>query len=487
MTRKKNNDPQTQAESGAAEDNAPALQINPDMFRQAQQAALAAQQKKEAGKFYQIWKFIRHNWIYLDDEISLSPYLMQFTVGVFLVIFILWANLSKVDELARGQGKVIPSSEVKVLQSLEGGIVDEFLVTEGEAVKEGQVLMRLRDIDANSDLGSNQARYLGLKAAIARLKAEAEGALMPEFPKDVMEGAPKNVAGEIDAFRANKLSEDQQIDVLQQQVTQRSQEVSELNNRIHDIQEVIRLSNQEKAMIEPLVERGSAPRVELIQLERAMQERQTELNGLKNALPRTNAAVREAQARITSIRSETKARAQMELSAKIAEIKSLESTLTALEDRKTRTEIKSPVDGVVQDIKVNTIGGVIRSGEDVIQIVPQDDNLVVEAQISPADRAFIYPGQKAVIKITAYDFSIYGGLEATVKNISADSITNERGETFYRVKLVTDANNLEYKGENLKIVPGMVASADIITGEKTIMQFIFKPLVKTLSGAFHER
>ena len=195
----------------------------------------------------------------------------------------------------------------------------------------------------------------------------------------------------------------------------------------------------------------------------------------------------EAQARIADLKTTAQAQAQTELSAKLIEMNELGERQSALTDRKTRTEIKSPVNGTVQEVKVKTIGGVVRPGEDIIKIVPKDDQLIVEAQVKPSDRAFIYPKQKAIVKITAYDFSIYGGLEGEVLDISADTIKDEKGNFFYRVRLRTYETELKRKGEVLPIIPGMVASADILTGQKTVMQYLLKPFVKTLDNAFNER
>lgn len=421
-----------------------------------------------------------------DEDLPLSRHILLFSIAAFFFIFVLWANFAKLDEVTRGDGRVIPSSEVQKLSSLEGGIVDEFFVKEGEEVRAGQTLVRLRDIEASSDLDSNNVRYLGLLAAVTRLQAEVEGEV-PEFPDEVMQGAPQSVTEELNTFRANREKMQGQISILEQQLSQRQQELRELQTRANDLREVIRLSREEKSMIEPLVERGSAPRVELIQLERALKERQSELNSVLTSVPRARSAIEEAQARIDEIKTTARAESQTELSAKMVEMNAIKESLGALQDRKTRTEIKSPVNGFVKDFKVNTVGGVVKPGEDFIEIVPKDDQLLVEVQIRPSDIAFLYPEQPAVVKITAYDFSIYGGLDGRLVDISPDAIINEKGESFYRVRVQTYENALKRKGEILPIIPGMVASVDILTGEKTVMEYLLKPFVKTLDKAMNER
>jgi adhesin transport system membrane fusion protein len=448
------------------------------------------------------WKAVREGWaaqqvskahahllarLDTDDDLPLSRHMLLFSITAFFLVFFVWANLAKLDEVTRGEGKVIPSSEVQALQTLEAGIVEESLVKEGDAVTAGQVLMRLSDVEASSDLGANRARYLGLLAAITRLQAEAEGKSSVEFPEDVVKGAPSSVTEELNTFRANQTQLQGQLNIFMQQMSQREQEVRELSQRANDIRGVIASQREEKNMIEPLVAKGSAPKLELLQLERTIKEKQTELNSVELNLPRARSAVGEAKARIADLTTSAKAQAQTELSAKLIEMNEIKERLGALKDRKKRTEIKSPVSGTIQEIKVKTIGGVVRPGEDIIKIVPKDDQLIVEAQVKPSDRAFIYPGQKAVVKITAYDFSIYGGLDGEVLDISADTIKDEKGNFFYRVRLRTYETELKRKGKVLPIIPGMVATADILTGQKTVMQYLLKPFVKTLDNAFNER
>jgi adhesin transport system membrane fusion protein len=422
-----------------------------------------------------------------DDELHLGHHMQLVVIGLFVFVFIAWANFATLDEVTKGQGKIIPSSEIQIVQSLEGGIIDEILVHEGDEVAAGQPLVRLRDVQAASDLGSNRQHYLGLQAKIIRLKAEADGLPTPQFTEEVMKGAPEGVKEEMDAFRANQNNLVSQTQVLQSQMSQRQQEVREIETKLADLRGVLRLAQEQHDMVAPLVARGSAPKVELLQLEQNIKEKQTELNAAQTALPRARAAVNEAQARINELISSNKAQAQTELSAASIEMATIRETLSGLRDKKQRTELKSPVNGTIKDLKFNTIGGVVQPGQDILEIVPKDDQLLVEAQIRPADIAFLHPKQAAVVKLTAYDFSIYGGLKGEVVGISADTIANQKGETFYRVKVRTKENTLKRRGEVLPIIPGMVATVDILTGRKTVMEYILKPLIKTLDGAMKER
>lgn len=422
-----------------------------------------------------------------DEELPLYKHILLFSIiGVF-VSFIVWANFAALDEVTRGQGKVIPSSEIQQIQHQEGGTIAEFMKREGQSVTKGEVIMRLRDIGASSDLGASTARYMGLQAKKFRLQAEAEGKDAPEFPEEVMEGAPESVMEELNTFNANKRRRQSQISVYEQQASQRRQEIAEINTRIAGINSEMTLINKEVERMRPYVSSGSVSEGEFLAAEQRQAAKRTELSGLRASIPRARAAMAEAEARIAEIRDTARSEAQSELSTTLIEINTIEKTLGALEDTKDRTEITSPVDGIIKDLRLNTVGGVVKPGEIIAEIVPDDEQLLVEANIRPSDIAFIHPGQKAMVKITAYDFSIYGGLEGEVIDISADTIQNQEGESFYRIKVQTFESELKRKGEILPIIPGMVASVDILTGEKTVMDYILKPFKKTVDSAMSER
>ncbi len=421
-----------------------------------------------------------------DEDLPLSSHLLLFFILAFFGIFFLWASFAQLDEVTRGDGTVVPSSEVQRISSLEGGIIEEFYFKKGDEVKKGDTLVRLSDIAASSDLGSNEARYLGLLATVSRLQAEVEGRV-PSFPDEVMQGAPQSVTEEMNAYRANKDQMASQTSIMEQQKSQRSQELSELQIRASDIRGQLGLVREEKQMVAPLVDKGSAPRMELLQLDRQIKEQQTELNGVLSAVPRARSAIGEANARIREVRSAAKAAAQTELSAKLIEMNAIKQGLAGLQDRKTRADIKSPVDGFIKDLKVYTVGGVVQPGQEFIEIVPKDDQLLVEVKINPKDIAFLYPEQPGIVKITAYDFAIYGGLKAKVVSISPDAVTNEEGDSFYVVTMLTEESALKRRGEVLPIIPGMIASVDILTGEKTVMEYLLKPFIKTLNNSLSER
>ena len=429
----------------------------------------------------------RHFAVDMTDSMPVRAHLLLFIVSGLILSFVIWANFATLEEVTRGDGRIIPSQNIQSLQSLEHAIVEEFLVRRNERVHEGQVLVRLRDIEAASDLGANTTRYFGLLASIIRLQAEAEGKKVLEFPEDVRANAPQSVTEEQNVFQANIQRRRGQIQVLESQRDQRQQELRELETRVSDLRSVIRLVRQERDLLAPLVTRGSAPQLELMQLDRNLRERETELNAALTAAPRARSAIAEAESRIDEIETEAKAQAQNDLTMRMLEMNTIRETLSALQERRTRTEIRAPVNGVIKDILVNTVGGVVRGGDDIIHIVPDDEHLLVEARIRPSDIAFIYPQQPAMVKITAYDFSIYGGLEGEVVEISADTITDERGESYYRVHVRTFEKHLRRRDEVLPIMPGMVAQVDILTGEKTVMEYLLKPFFKTLHESMRER
>ncbi len=418
--------------------------------------------------------------------ITIRDHILLYAIAALLFIFIIWASFAKLEEVARGDGKVIPSSQLQVVQSLEGGIVDEFLVKEGDIVKEGQVILRIRNIQAKSDFAATNQKYMGLLASTLRLKAEAEGS-DPNFPEDVIKVAPDSVKNERDAFNANKKQNQGQLDVINQQLAQKQGEVDELNRRIADTGSILRLAQDERAMVAPMVEKGAANKMELLQIDRQIATQRTELNGLRAALPRSQAAVKEAKSRIEELTSGFRASAQKELAEKTIELNTIKETLAAYQDKSERTDMKSPVHGKVQDIKITTVGGVAKPGDPIMDIVPLEDQLVVEGRIKPSDIAFIYIGQKAIVRVSTFDFSVYGALEGEVVEISPDTITNDKGESFYRVKVRTKETKMRKGDKEYEISVGNQATVDIITGEKTIMEYLLKPFIKASQTALRER
>ena len=414
-------------------------------------------------------------------------YILTILSIAFFGIMGVWAHYAVLDEVTRGEGTIVPSSRTQVIQNLEGGILAEILVHEGDIVEAGDVLVRVQNTVAQANLQDARSQYLTLQATEARLMAELEGATEIEFPVAVTEEAPIVAADQQRLFDARKRQLEAQVNVLESQARQRKQEVAEMNSRRQQLEQSLALARDELAITAPLVQKGVMPRIDLIRIERQVADLEGEIRTIRAAIPRLQAAEQEAAERIKEMTLTTRTEASTELNKTRAELKSISQSLFAGQDRVTRTAVVSPVRGTVKDMKINTVGGVIQPGEDIMEIVPLGDTLIVEARIRPADIAYLRPDQKAIIKISAYDFSIYGGLSAKLERISADTIRDEEGESFYHVYLRTEENALQHRGETLPIIPGMTVTAEILTGEKSVLDYLLKPILKAKDSALRER
>ncbi|MEE9299879.1 MAG: HlyD family type I secretion periplasmic adaptor subunit [Alphaproteobacteria bacterium] len=415
-----------------------------------------------------------------------SAHLLLFIVLTFLVLFMLWARQASLEEVTRGTGKVIPSSQVQVIQNLEGGIIAGIFVREGQIVESGEVLIRIDNTEVASDYRETRARYLGLLAAVARLTAMANGRDVV-FPQAVLDEAPGVAADELAQYNSALAQLESDIGILRRQVEQRNQELRELRGRVGKLKRSLELVDQEIDMTEPLVRAGVISQVELLRLQREANDVEADIQATELAIPRAQAALSEASERIEERKISARTEAWYELNRFKSDLAVVTEAITGGQDRVFRSEVRSPVHGTVKQVLVTTIGGVIQPGEDLVEIVPIEDSLLIEAQIRPADIAFLRPGQDATVKITAYDFSIYGGLKGKVENISADTIKDERDESFYRVRLRTDVSYLGTEENPLPIIPGMTASVDILTGEKTVLDYLLNPILRAQSLALRER
>ncbi len=405
------------------------------------------------------------------------------TIAAFFAAAIAWANQARLDEAASGMGRVVPSSQIQIVQNLEGGILAEILAREGQIIETGQVLLRIDDTSLGANLRENQARYFALQAKIARLDAEVGGAA-PSFPADVEAAL---VADETALYRSRQAELAAAVGILQQQVAQRRQELVELDSRVAQLAESHRLAAEELGIMEPLVAEGVTSRVEVLRLERQVNDIEGELSASRLAIPRVRSSLAEAERRIAERREGFRGEALEELNEARVRLRVLAEAASAAEDKVRRTEVRSPVYGTVKRLLVNTLGGVIQPGMDLVEIVPLEDTLLVEAEIRPADIAFLRPGQDANVKITAYDFASYGGLAAELEHISADTIVNEAGESFYRILVRTETNHLGTIGDPLPIIPGMIAEVDILTGSKTVLDYILNPINRARERALRER
>jgi adhesin transport system membrane fusion protein len=416
----------------------------------------------------------------------LATTLFLLLIALLAVSFGVWSAFAHIDEVAVGNGKIIPSSQVQMIQNLEGGILSEMLVREGEMVEQGQILLRVDGTGFQSELRQNRARHAALEGQIARLSAETEGHAIA-FPPHILAERPDVAEREIALFNSRLSELEAALEGLRQQVEQRRQEVNNLKSREQSLARGLSFAQQELSMSLELAEKGYRSKLEVLKLRQRFTELEGQLDSTRIAIPQAQAALSEAERRLEERRLSHRSQALAELTAQKAELVALNEGLRAQEDRVTRREVRSPVHGIVKQMKVHTIGGVIQPGADLVEIVPVDDQLLVEARVSPADIAFIRPGQKATVKLSAYDFSIYGGLDAELDHISADSLLNERGEPYYLIRVRTKENHLGTDAKKLAVMPGMVATVDIVTGDKTVFQYIMKPLLKTTQRAMRER
>lgn len=415
-----------------------------------------------------------------------SIVLLLVVVALFGTI-LFWSSQAELDEVAAGMGRVIPSSEIQVVQNLEGGIVQDILVREGQTVEKDQILLRIDDTSASASAGATMQTYAGFNAAVIRLTAEAEGIALA-WPEALKRDRPDLVARETDLYNTRQQELKSSIGILRQQRTQRARELEEQRSSLQGLQLSYEFVAEEYKLTEPLVEKGSVSKVEFLQLKRQLNDLESQINTTRIASKRTQSAIAEADSRIKERRQNFRSTALAELNDRKTRLNALAEELRSQEDRVTRTEVRSPVRGIVKQLHFNTVNGVVQPGEDMVEIVPLDDTLLVEAEINPRDVAFLFPGQEAKVKLTAYDFSIYGGLDAKLEQISADTITDEEGNSFYQIRVRTEDSHLLGKdGEPLPIITGMVAEVDILTGKKTVLDYMLKPFIKARHKALRER
>lgn len=425
------------------------------------------------------------------SQASLEKPTVRSQILVWIILFVviwlvIWANYAELDKIVRGDGKVVPSSQIQVIQNLEGGIVEEIFYRSGDKVKQGDILIKLDNTQFASSYGESQMRAEQLRAKAQRLQSEAfDKPLKLKLKYDtplITELYDREKA----LYEARQKQLLTQTSILQAQVKQHQLELQEAYSQETQLTRSHQLLKQEISMMKPLVRQGIASEVDLLKIQRQENDALTKLKSTKNSIPKLRSVIAESKSKLTQAKEEFMNKAHEELNETLAEISQIEQSNTALEDRVRRTEISSPVNGTIKQLLVNTIGGVVQPGSDIVEIVPDDDSLVLETKIQPADIGFIYPGLKAKVKFTAYDFAIYGGLEGTVTQLSADTITDEEGNSFYIARIKTDKNHLGTETDPLFLLPGMTASVDVIVGKHTVLEYIIKPIIKAKDLALRE-
>lgn len=408
---------------------------------------------------------------------------LLYTVAIIVIGLVIWAAIAEIDEVTRGQGKVIPSRQVQVIQSQDGGVVTEILVREGDLVKQGQLMVRLDQTRSQSSLRENLSEYQALVVKADRLRAVVDKTAFTPDPA-LVEAVPEIVAQETALFESSQAELSLQKQIAQEQLLQRREELTEVKAREAQAARSLQLTERELSLTRPMVASGAVSEVEILRLEREVNQLSGERKQAAAQIKRIESAIHEAERKVTEVELEFVNEVREELADTITRMNALREAGLGLSDRVKQTEVRSPVDGTVKQLYFHTIGGVVLAGKEIVEVVPSDDTLLLEVRIRPKDIAFLVPGQAALVKFTAYDFVVYGGLDGVVEHIGADTVMDEEGNPFYEVLVRTHEAGL---GEDKPIIPGMTVEVDILTGKKTILAYLMKPVLRAKQYAMTER
>lgn len=417
-----------------------------------------------------------------------SPKYLVMTVSIitiFVLVALLWLGWAEIDVVVRGSGKVIPARQVQLIQSLEGGIITEILVKEGDSVESNQPVIKMSDIAFSSSFEENRLSYYELLSRSARLKAEAHGG---EFERNEKVAAvfPELLDSEQSLFESNRRQLKETLSIYDEQVSQQQSALEEALSKQRQLSRSLELLQQELTIKKPLVERRIISEVDYLQVQQREAEAEGELEGVSISIPRMQSTVEEARLKLEQARLEFSNKAKLELNEVMAELSRIAESQTALEDRVSRTTLRSPVKGIVQRLHINTIGGVVAPGSEILEIVPREDALLVEVRIKPADIAYINVGQEARLKFTAYDFAIHGSIKGTVSFVSADTVTDEEGVSYFVARVRPEKPYMGVRSKPMYIKVGMASETDIITDKKTILEYLLKPIHRGLERALKE-
>lgn len=421
------------------------------------------------------------DWARLQQEPLRARALLRWSCLV-IVGMTIWAAFAEVDEVTRGEGRVIPSSQLQIVQSVDGGVVEAIKATAGQNVEPGEVLLRIDPTRFQSTLRDNRSQYLALRVKAARL--EALTADSPFVPPAEASEVPEIVTREQALYESSRDELQAGIAIARQQVEQRRREIEGATSRLNQANQGLELANRELSVTRPLVGSGAVSEVEVLRLEREVSALTGERNQASTLIQVSRSALAESLRKVEEYTLNFRNRWRTDLSETMAKLNSLTESGSALVDRVQKAEVRSPVRGTIKRLLVNTVGGVVQPGQDLVEIIPLDDVLMLETKIVPRDIAFLRPRQPAMVKFTAYDFAIYGGLTAEVDQIGVDTVFDEDKNPFYMVRVRTHESSL---GEKLPIIPGMVAEVDIITGKKTVLSYLLKPVLRARANALRER
>ena len=417
---------------------------------------------------------------------SVASHFMLLTVASLVGAFFVWAGTSEIEEITRGGGKVVPTQEIQVVQSLEGGILTELFVTEGQQVKKGDVLLKINDVASSSEERGAEARSLALKAKKTRLNAEAQGKTFVA-PKEVLEKFPNIARNEEALFRSRQQELNNAKSILDNKISSARAELREVQAKINRLSDSRGSLKKELSLTEKMVAKRAVPEIEAIRLRREISDVSGQMREATQRKSGLDADLRGAQRERADRENKFKSQVLGELNEIESQISQLKENLTAIGDRVDRSEVRSPVDGVVNKVAIKTIGGIIEPAMQLVEVVPLDDELKIIARVLPQEIAFLRQGQEANIKISAYDSQRYGALKGVLTRIGANSVTDKEGNVAFEIELEANQNYLGTKENPLPITPGMVAEVEIITGERTILSYLAKPVLRAKDKALTER
>lgn len=411
--------------------------------------------------------------------------IMLYSVTALIVFFIVWASASKIEELTRGQGQVVPTQEIQFIQSLEGGILQELLVGQGDRVTKGQVLMRLSDVVSSSEERGTEAKSDSLKLKKSRLEAESEG---KEFvvPEDLMKKIPDIAQSELDLYRSRQQELKNAVSILEDKIAKVEADMDETQAQVNRLSSSRGSLQQELSITRDMVAQKAVSKLEQIRLEREVNDVSGQINASQERIGGLKSELSAAQKQKADQGDRFRSQALTELSEVKTQIAQLSESLKSIGDRVSRAELKAPVDGIVNNIAVRTIGGVIEPAQRLVEIVPVDDQLKVVARVLPSDIAFLKVGQTVKVKISAYDSQRYGSLDGKLVRVGASSVSDKDGNVFFEIEVRTAKNYLGTPEAPLPITPGMVATTEVITGKRTIMAYLLKPFLHARDRALRE-
>ena len=408
---------------------------------------------------------------------------LLYTIALTMIFLLVWSAFAEIDEVTRGVGKVIPSQQVQIIQSQDGGVVTQILTQEGQVVTKGQLLIRLDRTRSESSFNEKLKEFEALTVKEARLRAVVDK--VPFVPTQALiDSVPRIVAQEKAIYQSSQQEVAKKQQIAEQQLTQRKEEYREITAKLRQLQTSLRLSEKELARTKPMLSRQAVSEVQVLRLEKEVNRMSGEMQQAQAQIRRVESAIEEARSKIEEIELVFVNEVREELTFTLSRLNELGAINTALSDRVTQTEIRSPVSGTVKQLYYNTIGGVVMPGREIVEVVPLDDTLLMEVRIQPRDIAFLISGQKSLVKFSAYDFIVYGGLEGTVERVGADTIMDEDGNPYYEVNVRTGEPDF---GRDKPIIPGMTVEVDILTGKKTILAYLMKPVLRAKQYSLTER